>query len=268
MGLHINAPVAAPGFHRLVNRGDGMKHLSFAVLHLDDRCRQHRFESRKEELAISFYGGPARIEAEGEFGKCSADVPPRGPYRDPHPMAFIPAGARVTISALDGEARMSIAGALGKPGGRPALAPPYLIDEVGRDNWARTVYTHIGDNMDAAHLVAGETASRPGGWTSSPPHKHDAWREGEVPMEEIYHFHFEPRQGFGMIRVYTDPDDPEPFDEPCVVHDGDTVLIPRGYHPVVACPGYTVHYAWILAGEGRKYGAWTDDPRHAWIKRV
>jgi len=37
---------------------------------------------------------------------------------------------------------------------------------------------------------------------------------------------------------------------------------------VVACPGYTLHYTWILAGEGRVYGAWSDDPQHSWIKQT
>lgn len=266
MGLHIKAPGVAPGLYPLVTRGREMKHLSFAVLQLDASCPEHRTDSGEEELAIGFYSGAVRIDAEGEFGKWSAQTPRRDTYRAPHPMVFTPAGARITIRALDDAARISIAGALGKPGGTPVITGPCLSDEVGKDNWARTVYTHIGDNIDAAHLVAGETFSRPGGWTSSPPHKHDQWGDGEIPMEEIYHFHLDPPQGFAIIRVYTAANDPQPFDEPCVVQDGDTVLIPRGYHPVVACPGYTVHYAWILAGEGRRYGAWTDDPRHTWIK--
>ena len=66
----------------------------------------------------------------------------------------------------------------------------------------------------------------------------------------------------------TDPADPEPFDQAYPVEHGDTVLIPRGYHPVVACPGYSLNYTWVLAGEGRTYGAWSDDPKHAWIKQA
>ena len=87
-------------------------------------------------------------------------------------------------------------------------------------------------------------------------------------MEEVYYFQIEPKQGFGFMRVYTDPSDPQPFDHAYAVEHGDTVLIPRGYHPVVACPGYTLNYTWVLAGEGRTYGAWSDDPRHAWIKNA
>jgi 5-deoxy-glucuronate isomerase len=85
-------------------------------------------------------------------------------------------------------------------------------------------------------------------------------------MEEIYYFHVDPPQGFGFIRVYTDQDDAQPFDRAFPIENGDTVLIPRGYHPVSACPGYTLNYLWVMAGEARKYGAWTDDPRHAWLK--
>ena len=44
------------------------------------------------------------------------------------------------------------------------------------------------------------------------------------------------------------------------------MLLPKGYHPVVAAPGYQLHYTWVLAGEERRYGAWADDPNHAWVR--
>ena len=44
------------------------------------------------------------------------------------------------------------------------------------------------------------------------------------------------------MRIYCDPADPEPFDYADAVEDGDTVMIPRGYHPVVAFPAYTLNY--------------------------
>ena len=131
------------------------------------------------------------------------------------------------------------------------------------------MYTHIANNIDAARLIAGETVNQPGGWSSCPPHKHDRFAPpSEVPMEEIHYSQVEPRQGFGFMRVYTAPGDPHGFDHAYAVEDGDTVLIPRGYHPVVACPGYSLNYTWVLAGEGRTYGAWSDDPKHAWIKQT
>ena len=85
-------------------------------------------------------------------------------------------------------------------------------------------------------------------------------------LEEVYFFRVRPAQGYGFIWTYTAPGDSEGFSTVFVVEDGDTVLLPKGYHPVVAAPGYELHYTWVLAGEERRYGAWADDPRHAWVK--
>ena len=48
------------------------------------------------------------------------------------------------------------------------------------------------------------------------------------------------------------------------VRDGDAVLLPYGYHPVAASPGYTLYYLWAMAGEERKL-ALHEDPAHTWI---
>ncbi|MGQ9514477.1 MAG: 5-deoxy-glucuronate isomerase [Thermoproteota archaeon] len=50
-----------------------------------------------------------------------------------------------------------------------------------------------------------------------------------------------------------------------MVEDNDLVAIPRGYHPVVAGPGYRLYYLWAMAGRSREYGRFTIDPRHAWL---
>ncbi|MEX2264376.1 MAG: 5-deoxy-glucuronate isomerase [Bryobacteraceae bacterium] len=265
MRMHIKSPGEGPGLYPVVQRSKDLLHLSFAILQLGGTLREYSFDTGEEELSLDFYSGPVRVEVDG----WSADIPARKTMCEAGPMVYVPAGARVRIASLNGEARVTLAGALGKPGGKPVLVEGSgaMVNRVGKDNWARTVFTHIADNVDAAHLIAGETVNRPGGWSSCPPHKHDRFAPpSEVPMEEIYYFQVEPRQGFGFMRVYSDPSDPEPFDFAYPVEHGDTVLIPRGYHPVVACPGYSLNYTWVLAGEGRTYGAWSDDPRHAWIK--
>ena len=87
-------------------------------------------------------------------------------------------------------------------------------------------------------------------------------------MEEAYCFMVDPPQGFGLISVYTGEDSPARHDTAYVVQNGDTVAVPYGYHPVVAGPGYKLYYLWILSGEVRAYGAWSDDPNHAWLKNT
>ncbi len=268
MNFHIKAPSSAPGVYPIARRGDHLKYLSFTIVELGGALTSHSFESGGEEISLDSYTGAYEVTCEGSQGVWSAQVPARASINTAHPMVYLPAESKITLKTLNGGARITIAGAAGVAGAQPALVQGTAIVEksVGKDNWSRTVYTHIADNIPAAHLICGETVNRPGGWSSCPPHKHDQFSDGEVPMEEVYYFQIDPPKGFGFMRVYTHPDDANPFDNAYPVQNGDTVLIPRGYHPVVACPGYSLNYTWILAGEGRTYGAWKDDPRHAWIK--
>jgi len=270
MNLHIKSPGEKPGVYPVVERGKQLKFLSFTIVELGGKLKEYTLDSGSDELSLDFYTGPVRVEVTAENSRLSEEIGPRRSFLDPGTMIYVPAGAKLKISNLDGPARVTIAASPGRPGLDPVAIPPAdaMKMNVGKESWHRTVYTYISDNIDAEHLVAGETISRPGGWSSCPPHKHDSFDEtsSEVPMEEVYYFQVEPQQGFGFMRVYTDPADPHPFDFSYAVQHGDTVAIPRGYHPVVACPGYTLNYTWILAGEARVYGAWSDDPLHSWIK--
>jgi 5-deoxy-glucuronate isomerase len=196
-----------------VRRGKDMKYLSFTIVQLGDALREHRFETGDEEMSLDFYTGPVSVEAEGDFGRWSQDVPSRPSIAEAHPMIYLPASAKVTVRSANGPARLTIAGAAGKPGQPRYLAGPEIMSKsVGKENWTRSVHTHIADNVPASHLICGETINRPGGWSSCPPHKHDRFNEpAEVPMEEIYYFQLDPPQGFGFMRVYTDPNDADAF---------------------------------------------------------
>lgn len=271
MKLHIKSPGDAPGVYPIVKRGEGLKYLSFTIVQLGGALSHHTIERGDDEMVLDFYTGPVRVEVEGTSARWSEEIPARASIRQPGPMVYVPAGSRLTLTKLAGDARITVTSAKGKPGSPATIvhADQAVRNSVGKDNWSRTVYTHIANNIDAAHLIAGETVNQPGGWSSCPPHKHDRFAPpSEVPMEEVYYFQVEPRQGFGFMRVYTAPGDLDGFDNAYAVEHGDTVLIPRGYHPVVACPGYALNYTWVLAGEGRTYGAWSDDPRHSWIKQA
>lgn len=80
-------------------------------------------------------------------------------------------------------------------------------------------------------------------------------------MEEIYHFRFDRPKGFGIQKIYTDD---RAIDETITVRENDTVLIPRGYHPVVTAPGYSMYYLWIMAGKNRRFLS-SVDPDHRWV---
>lgn len=271
MILHTRSPLNGPGVYPIIERGKQLQHLSFQVVELGGSLKEFSTESGEEELAVDFYSGAVRVQVRSSAGDLSMETQQRATLREAGEMLYVPSGSSLKITLLNETARLSISGAAGKAGAAPKFISRDQVatQRVGRGNWQRTVHTHIADNVDAAHLIVGETVNDPGCWSSCPPHKHDRHNPpSEVPMEEVYFFQLEPREGFGFMRVYSDPgDDREAFDEAIAVQDGDTVIIPRGYHPVAAFPGYTLNYTWALAGEGRKYGAWSDDPRYAWIKQ-
>lgn len=61
-------------------------------------------------------------------------------------------------------------------------------------------------------------------------------------MEEVCYFQIRPTTSFGFIWTYTASQDAGGFNNVFLVENGDTVLLPKGYHPVVAAPGCQLHY--------------------------
>jgi 5-deoxy-glucuronate isomerase len=178
--------------------------------------------------------------------------------------AYAPPGEVLELSARR-DAVVAVAGApLGdNAAGRARLIPP--SDQAARDagagNWSRSIRTILGPDDDAGRLVLGETINPPGNWSSYPPHKHDRHAPPEeVALEEVYYYRFKPDGGFGVQLLYDDE-----TERAQIVRDGDVVAIPSGYHPVVAAPGYSLYYLWVMAGGGRELAPFFD-PRHAWVQ--
>jgi 5-deoxy-glucuronate isomerase len=113
----------------------------------------------------------------------------------------------------------------------------------------------------------------PGGnWSSWPPHRHDGIGDCPTTNEEIYYFrigkeeslHGDP-EGTGLFRVYTVDGG---VDETVTIKDGDTYLVPQGYHgPTAAAPDYPMYFLNVLAGPAEERTmAFCDDPNHHWIR--
>ena len=261
---------ATEGFQQIVPAGV-LRFLDFAWLSLR-KGQRHSAKAEGRESVLDIFSGTASITVETADGQrqvfsgvgTRADV-----FSGPPVMVYLPPHCSYEITAAS---EVADAGIFTAPS--TATAPPTLLagpavtaKTVGRDNWQRTVYTALGEDFPGERLLAGETLNPSGNWSSYPPHKHDRPNPPqEAILEEIYFFRIRPAQGFGLMWTYTAADDPAGFSTVFVIEDGYTVLLPKGYHPVVAAPGYELHYTWVLAGEERRYGAWADDPRHAWVK--
>jgi 5-deoxy-glucuronate isomerase len=135
---------------------------------------------------------------------------------------------------------------------------PGLHLNVGKEANQREVNILIGKNVDAGRIMAGVTFSAPGNWTSWPPHEHAAI------LEEAYLYIDMPKPAYGVQLVYTDGNEPELA---TIVHEGDVVLMPQGYHPNVAAPGGSINFLWMMAAnreqEDRKYGVVNVQPEFA-----
>jgi len=143
----------------------------------------------------------------------------------------------------------------------PAIARPddIRVNHRGRATYTREVHDVFVTDPHVQRLMVGETFTPPGHWSSFPPHKHDG-RDGEPTLEEVYYFRVDPPQGFGHQMLYTAAGEVATH----AVKDGDAVLLPYGYHPVSAPPGYTLYYLWAMAGAERRL-ALHEDPDHRWI---
>lgn len=144
------------------------------------------------------------------------------------------------------------------------ITPADVRTEVrGGANATRRINHIITPEFPADRLLIVEVYTPSGNWSSYPPHKHDVHRPPEeVDLEELYYYRIDRPEGYAIQRVYTRD---RRLDETITAHDGDLVLIPEGYHPVVAAHGYNVYYLNVLAGSARSMAA-SDDPDYSWVR--
>jgi len=94
-------------------------------------------------------------------------------------------------------------------------------------------------------LLVSELWAEEGCWSGYPPHKHDTDNlPEETDFEEVYHYRFNPENGFGgqylMLKDGT---------ETCfVTRDRDTFAFEQGYHPTSTSPGHKGYIFTILVG--------------------
>lgn len=176
---------------------------------------------------------------------------------------YAPAGLSYTVTAKS-QVELAVCSAPGKPGrAARAIATSEMSKEIrGSGTNTRYVRNILPQTQEADSLLVVEVITPGGHWSSYPPHKHDKAAAGkETVLEETYYHRLKPAQGFAFQRVYTDERD---IDETLCVHDGDLVLVPRGYHPVGAAHGYDLYYLNVMAGPERSW-IFRNDPQHAWI---
>ena len=250
------------GFTKISTIGDGDLELTeFGIINLK-RGKEYSANSVGSETALIILAGKCSVSGDGfdfkNIGK-RENIFSGKPYT-----VYIPYGKSYTVIA---ETDVEIAWTASPS---DLKADPYIITpeqvrevHIGNKNYRRDAYLMLTDEFLSAHLFIGEAFVPSGNHASFPPHRHDFDNlPDEVDMEEIYFFRFNPKQGYGIQKIYTDD---RSIDFTCTVKENDTTLIPRGYHPVVNAPGYTMYYLWIMTGRNYRKFQSVIDPDHKWI---
>jgi 5-deoxy-glucuronate isomerase len=259
---HMLRPQLKRGYTETVSPpACGIRYITFGVVELGNGER-HSGATDSQELVGVVLAGKCAVKGQGfDWGVVGQR---RSVFDGKATGFYLPAGTSYTLTAV-GPCTIALCRAPSDAQSKPVLVQPddVRVKVVGRHNWKRYVHDIVDLRVPAQRLVVGETFNPPGNWSSCPPHRHEKENlPEEVAMEEVYYFKVWPPQGFGFQRIYTDDSS---TDVAYVIHDNDTVAIPRGYHPVAAAPGYRLYYLWMLAGSSRVLQP-RDDPQHAWLK--
>jgi 5-deoxy-glucuronate isomerase len=217
-----------------------------------------------EELALVWLGGRAAVAAGGARWE---DIGGRAGVFSGMPHAlYLPRGLdRVEITGVSEQCEIAVCGAIADRDRPPRLIEPREVEiEVrGGGNATRQINHIVKPEFPADRILIVEVYTPAGNWSSYPPHKHDVHAPpGEVDLDEIYYYRISRPEGYAIQRVYTRDGR---RNETITVRDGDVVLIPDGYHPVVAAHGYDCYYLNVLAGSARSMAA-SDDPDYAWVR--
>jgi len=256
-----NTPDARGRVIAITPESAGWTYVGFEVLRLE-AGRIAAEETNDREVCLVLLSGKGHVRTKGKrwdsIGERMNVFEKTPPYA-----VYVPSEDRYEIEAVT-ELEVAVCSAPGRGGFEARLIAPEDVGVLtrGAGNTERTIHNILPETEGADSLLVVEVFTPEGHWSSYPPHKHDRdMLPDESYLEETYYHKVNPEQGFALQRIYTDERD---LDETLVVKNGDAVLVPRGYHPVSAPPGYDVYYLNVMAGPKRTW-KFHNDPAHEWM---
>jgi 5-deoxy-glucuronate isomerase len=247
--------------HRISAADAGWRYVGFSE-HRLDRGDGFELAPDEQEIAIIVMEGAVGVEAGtlryGSLGSRNSVF--EGP---PAPVLLVAPGETIAVRAEDAATVVVAQAPAGADGATRLIeAGEVLVEQRGHGDTERRIHHLLPPTAPAARLILFEVFTPGGHWSSYPPHKHDTEDPPrEAYLEEVYYYRFARREGWAFARLYTAD---RSLDMSFAPRDGDVILVPRGFHPVAAAPGYDTYYLNVMAGPHR---AWhfTLDTEHAWL---
>ncbi|MGI9606352.1 MAG: 5-deoxy-glucuronate isomerase [Acidimicrobiales bacterium] len=219
----------------------GWRFLSFSVIRLAMGTSHHDVRAGQETAIVPLSGSATVHAGDQTFSISRTSVFEQMPH-----IVYAPPGTEMTVTAeSDFEFAIGSAPADGRYPIR-LFAPGDMKSEIRGGGAANRQVNHVlAHPLPAERLILYEVYVPRGTWSGWAPHRHDGI-EGSPYLEEAYYFRLDPADGFAMHRNWA-PE--EGFDEIMSLNDGDTALVPKGYHSSVACPSSHMFFLNYLAGE-------------------
>jgi 5-deoxy-glucuronate isomerase len=253
-------PDAGGSLVSVTPRNAGWRYVGFEVVRLARGATIARPTEGHEACAVMLSGRADMAFGESEWRGVGAR---ETIFAGPPDAVYVPPGDTLAITGASDFCEVALCWA---PAVRGAAAVRISASDIrpftrGSGRTERTIYNILMEDRPAESLLVTEVFTPGGNWSSYPPHKHDT---DDLPresyLEETYYHRTARPEGFAVQLVYTDD---RTLNEALQVRDGDVVLVPRGYHPVAAGPGYDLYYLNVMAGPHRRWLV-TTDPAHRW----
>ena len=229
------------------------RNLHYGRIILDAGDAPLAFENDGHETGLICLSGSASINTSGQTFSVNR-----------YDSLYVPRDSRIEVSTVDGCDFAELSAPVDKKYPLQFVSfadvrkDPTLHFMAGKPPIERDLSILLGKNVEAGRIMAGVTFSSDGNWTSFPPHEH------QDMLEEAYVYIDMPAPQWGIQLVYSNLDEPELVQ---VVHEGDVVLMPQGYHPNVAAPGGSINFLWMMAanreGVDRQFGVVNVQPEYA-----
>ena len=231
-----------------------------------------RFETKEYEIGIVLLGGNFKVES--NKGNWETKNGRKNVFSGVAHTLYLPRETVFKLTALSEILDIAYAWCLAEKSFEPKFILPENTPMVifGGDNATRQFNDLIPPGFGCSRIVSREVYTPSGNWSSFPAHKHDKRTLDKVgnllepQQDEIYFYKFQKPEAYAIQQIYTKEEDQpdENLNEIYRAQNNDLVLIPRGYHPVVAEHGYNCYYLNFLAGTDQSLMN-TTDSNHEWI---